>query len=95
MRRVLSTVLLATLGFASAVHGASALPAAAEASDQFSVIGIKVDATGLSPRAARELAMNKAGRSLGASSSAASPVSPPGYRAAARRARASWPDPQQ
>jgi hypothetical protein len=57
MRRMLRTVLLATLGFASAVHGASALPVAAEGADQFSVVGIKVDATALSPRAARELAI--------------------------------------
>jgi hypothetical protein len=54
---------LATLGFASAIHGASALPAAIEAADQFSVIGIKVDATAPSPRAARELAMTQ-GRPL-------------------------------
>lgn len=57
MRRMLSTVLLATLGFASAAHGAAASPAAVEAMDQFSVIGIKVDATAPSSRAARELAM--------------------------------------
>jgi hypothetical protein len=48
---------LATLGFASAVDGASALPAVVEVVDQFSVIGIKVDATAASPRAARELAI--------------------------------------
>jgi len=63
MRRVLRIVLLATLGFVSAIHGASALPTAVEAADQFSVIGIKVDATAPSPRAARELAM-KQGRPL-------------------------------
>jgi len=63
MRRVLRTVILATLGFASAIHGASALPAAIEAADQFSVIGIKVDASAPSPRAARELAMTQ-GRPL-------------------------------
>ena len=62
MRRVLRIVLLATLGFVSAIHGASALPTAVEA-DQFSVIGIKVDATAPSPRAARELAMTQ-GRPL-------------------------------
>ncbi len=54
--RVLRTVMLATLGFASAINGASALPAV-EAADQFSVVGVKVDATALSPRAARDLAM--------------------------------------
>ena len=63
MRRILSTVLFATLGFASAAHGASAPQIVVEAADQFSVIGIKVDATGLSPRAARELAMTQ-GRPL-------------------------------
>jgi hypothetical protein len=55
---MLSTVLLSTLGFASAVHGAAAAPpAAVEIADQYSVIDIKVDATALSPRAARELAI--------------------------------------
>jgi len=63
MRRMLLTVLLATLGFASAAHGAPAPQAAVEAADQFSVIGIKVDATAPSPRAARDLAMTQ-GRPL-------------------------------
>ena len=63
MRRFLRSALLATLGFASAIHGASALPTAVEAADQFSVIGIRVDATASSPRAARELAMTQ-GRPL-------------------------------
>jgi hypothetical protein len=60
---MLRTVLLATLGFASAVHGASALPTAVKTADQFSIIGVKVDATAASPRAARELAMTQ-GRPL-------------------------------
>ena len=63
MRGILRSVLLATLVFASAIHEASALPAAVETADQFSVIGIKVDATAPSPRAARELAMTQ-GRPL-------------------------------
>ena len=63
MRRMLSTVLLATMGLASAAHAAAVPEAAVEVSDQFSVIGIKVDATATSPRAARELAMTQ-GRPL-------------------------------
>jgi hypothetical protein len=54
---------LATVGFASATDAVAAPPAAVEVVDQFSVIGIKVDATALSPRAARELAMTQ-GRPL-------------------------------
>lgn len=56
MRRVLGIVLLATLAFTSAAYGAVASPAI-EAFDQFTVSGIKVDATAQSPRAARDLAM--------------------------------------
>src|SRR6185503_7614194 len=61
MRRMLMAVLLATVAFSSAASGAVA--PSIEASDQFSVIGVKVDATALSPRAARDLAM-KQGRPL-------------------------------
>ena len=57
MRRMLSTVLLATLSFASAAQAVPAPQATIDVIDQFSVIGIKVDATALSPRAARELAI--------------------------------------
>jgi hypothetical protein len=57
MRRMLSTVLLATVALTSTAHAAPAVQAAVEVVDQFSVIGIKVDATGESPRAARDLAM--------------------------------------
>ncbi len=55
MGRILMAVLLATVVFSSAASGAVALPI--EAIDQFSISGIKVDATGESPRAARDLAM--------------------------------------
>lgn len=55
MRRILMAVLLATVAFSSAASGAVAPPI--EAIDQFTVSGIKVDATGESPRAARDLAM--------------------------------------
>jgi hypothetical protein len=54
-------VLLATVAFSSAASAAGAPPI--EAPDQFSVIGVKVDATALSPRAARDLAMTQ-GRPL-------------------------------
>ena len=63
MRSMLMAVLLATVAFTSAAHGASAPQATVEAIDQFSIIGIKVDATAPSPRAARELAMTQ-GRPL-------------------------------
>ena len=55
MRRMLMAVLLATAGLTSAAFGAVA--PLVEAIDQFTVSGIKVDATGASPRAARDLAM--------------------------------------
>ena len=63
MQRMLSTVLLATVAFTSAAYAAPAPQAAVEVIDQFTVIGIKVDATGDSPRAARDLAMTQ-GRPL-------------------------------
>ena len=63
MRSMFTAILLATVAFTSAAQGAAAPPAAVEVADQFSVIGIKVDASGLSPRAARELAMTQ-GRPL-------------------------------
>ena len=56
MRRMLMAVLLTTVAFSSGASGAVA-PPAIEAIDQFTVSGIKVDATGESPRAARDLAM--------------------------------------
>jgi hypothetical protein len=56
MRHMLMAVLLTTVGFSSAASGAVA-PPPIDAIDQFSVSGIKVDATGESPRAARDLAM--------------------------------------
>jgi hypothetical protein len=56
MRRILIPVLLTTLGFASAAYGAAA-PAAAVAADMFTIADMKVEATALSPRAARDLAM--------------------------------------
>jgi hypothetical protein len=52
---MLIAVLSATVAFSSAASGAIALPI--DAIDQFTVSGIKVDATGASPRAARDLAM--------------------------------------
>ena len=55
MRRVLISVLLATLGLASAANGAAG-PAVARA-DMFTIADMKVDATAESPRAARDLAM--------------------------------------
>ena len=61
MRRTFIAVLLATAGLTSAAFGAVQPPI--EAPDQFSVIGVKVDATALSPRAARDLAMTQ-GRPL-------------------------------
>ena len=61
MRRTFIAVLLATAGLTSAAFGA--VPPPIEAPDQFSVIGVKVDATALSPRAARDLAMTQ-GRPL-------------------------------
>jgi hypothetical protein len=61
MRRILMAVLLATVALSSAASAAGAPPI--EAPDQFSVIGVKVDATALSPRAARDLAMTQ-GRPL-------------------------------
>ena len=63
MRCMLSTVLLATVAFTSPAYAAPAAQPAVEVVDQFSVIGIKVDATGESPRAARDLAMTQ-GRPL-------------------------------
>jgi len=63
MRRMLSIVLLATVALTSAVYAAPVPQPAVEAADQFSVIGIKVDGTAESPRAARELAMTQ-GRPL-------------------------------
>ncbi len=57
MRRILIPTLLATLGFASAAHGEGAPPAAFASADLFTISDVKVDATGLSPRAARDLAM--------------------------------------
>ena len=56
MRRMLIAVLLATAGLTSAASGAVAAPGI-EAIDQFTVSGVKVDAIGESPRAARDLAM--------------------------------------
>ena len=56
MRRMLIAILLTTVAFGAAPSGAVA-PPAIEAMDQFTVSGIKVDATGASPRAARDLAM--------------------------------------
>jgi hypothetical protein len=63
MRRIFSTIVLAATAFTSAAYAAAAPPTTVEVIDQFSVIGIKVDATGLSPRAARDLAMTQ-GRPL-------------------------------
>jgi hypothetical protein len=59
MRRTLMAALLATVVFSSTASAAPPI----EAPDQFSVIGVKVDATALSPRAARDLAMTQ-GRPL-------------------------------
>jgi hypothetical protein len=59
MRRMLSSILLTAAAFTSAAYAAAAPPTAVETIDQFSIIGIKVDATGPSPRAARELAMTQ------------------------------------
>jgi len=61
MRCILTAVLLATVAFSSAASAAGA--SSIDAPDQFSVIGVKVDATALSPRAARDLAMTQ-GRPL-------------------------------
>jgi hypothetical protein len=49
------------VAFSSAASAAGA--SSIDAPDQFSVIGVKVDATALSPRAARDLAMTQ-GRPL-------------------------------
>lgn len=57
MRRILISTLLATLGFASAAYGEGAPPAPVASADLFTIGDVKVDATALSPRAARDLAM--------------------------------------
>ena len=63
MRSMLMAVLLATVAFTSAAHGAASPQPRVEVIDQFSIVGIKVDASAPSPRAARELAMTQ-GRPL-------------------------------
>lgn len=62
MRGVCISILLATVGFASAAY-AAAVPAAAVTADMFTIAGMKVEATAQSPRAARDLAMSQ-GRPL-------------------------------
>jgi hypothetical protein len=57
MRCMSSMMLIVPLSFASALHGAVALKPPVELVDQFSISGIKVDATARSLRAARDLAI--------------------------------------
>src|SRR5690349_18660007 len=57
MRRFLIAAFLVTVAISSAAS--SAVTLSIGATDQFSVIGVKVDATASSPRAARDLAMTQ------------------------------------
>jgi len=57
MRCITIAVVCATLGLASVAHGAPA--PGVGAGDNFAISGIKVDATGTSPREARDLAIAK------------------------------------